>query len=111
MASSRDFVEYACTQLQHAGNISCRKMFGEYGVYFQDRFIGCICDNQLFLKRTPSGERLLPDGVLAPPYPGAGLSYRIENLEDTDLLCALLHAMVEELPPIRPKKRAGRNSP
>ena len=80
-------------------------MFGEYGVYFQDRFVGCICDNQLFLKRTESIRRMLPDDCLAPPYPGASLSYRIENLEDTGVLCQLLRAMAAELPPPKPKRR------
>ena len=31
MASTKEFVEYAAEQLRDAGDISCRKMFGEYG--------------------------------------------------------------------------------
>ena len=31
MASSPDVVEYICFQLRHAGDISFKKMFGEYG--------------------------------------------------------------------------------
>ena len=53
MASSEEFVEYAADQLRDAGNISWRKMFGEYGWYCDGKFMGVICQDQLFIKITP----------------------------------------------------------
>ena len=50
MASSPDFVEYVCFQLRHAGEISFKKMFGEYGLYCDRKYFGLVCDNQLFVK-------------------------------------------------------------
>lgn len=47
MASSPDFVTYAVAQLAGAGEITCRKMFGEYGIYCDGKFCAVICDNSL----------------------------------------------------------------
>lgn len=46
MASSPDVVEYICFQLRHAGDISFKKMFGEYGLYCDRKYFGLVCDNQ-----------------------------------------------------------------
>ena len=55
MASNPDFVEYIRGQLSGAGEITCKKMFGDYGVYCDGKIIGLICDNQFFLKKTDAG--------------------------------------------------------
>ena len=52
MASSPNVVEYICFQLRHAGDISFKKMFGEYGLYCDRKYFGLVCDNQLFVKIT-----------------------------------------------------------
>ena len=39
MASSLEFVQYAADQLSDAGTISYRKMFGEYGLYCDGKFL------------------------------------------------------------------------
>ena len=48
MASNVDFVEYVCAQMSGAGTVTYKKMFGEYGVYLNDKIIGLICDNRFF---------------------------------------------------------------
>lgn len=45
MASQQAFVEFVVDQLQEAGDIAYRKMFGEYGLYCDGKFFGMICDN------------------------------------------------------------------
>ena len=55
MGTSKEFADYVCDQLMVAGNISCKKMFGEYGVYLDEKIVGLICDNQFFLKKTEAG--------------------------------------------------------
>ena len=52
MASSVEFAEYVCGQAEGAGEVSYRKMFGEYGIYLDGKFIGVVCDNQFFVKIT-----------------------------------------------------------
>ena len=61
MASSVEFAEYVCGQAEGAGEVSYRKMFGEYGIYLDGKFIGVVCDNQFFVKITKAGEEILPE--------------------------------------------------
>jgi TfoX/Sxy family transcriptional regulator of competence genes len=37
MASDQAFVDFMFDQLQPAGPVSARKMFGEYGLYWDDQ--------------------------------------------------------------------------
>ena len=71
MASSPDVVEYICFQLRHAGDISFRKMFGDYGLYCGRTFFGLVCDNQLYVKITGPGLKMFPQQEQGCPYPGA----------------------------------------
>lgn len=106
MASGKEFVEYAAEQLREAGSISYRKMFGEYGVYCDGKFIGVICDNQLFVKITPEADRAFPDVPKAPPYEGAKNYFLIEDIDNREFLTKLVRAAWEALP--EPKAKKGR---
>ncbi len=68
MASSLEFVRYAAEQMCAAGEITYKKMFGEYGIYCNGKIVGLICENQLFIKITEAGRRLCPDYEEVPPY-------------------------------------------
>lgn len=105
MASREEFVRYAAEQMGGAGNITYRKMFGEYGIYCDGKIVGVICDDQLFLKITEGGRRLCKDAVEAPPYEGAKPSFLIEDLEDREYLSQLVRATWKELPEPKPKKK------
>lgn len=109
MASSTNFVEYACAQMGGAGSIISKKMFGEYGIYLNGKIIGLICNNQFFLKVTDAGRVNLKKAVEAPAYSGSKLYFLIEDLEDMDNLVAAVLATYEELPEAKPKppKRVG----
>ena len=52
MASKREFVEFVAEQLSLAGDIRFKCMFGEYGIYCNDKFFGMVCDDMLFIKIT-----------------------------------------------------------
>ncbi|MBU1235607.1 MAG: TfoX/Sxy family protein [Gammaproteobacteria bacterium] len=105
MASDPGFVEYACDQLRGAGNITHRKMFGDYAVYCEGKVIALICDNQLFVKPTVAGRAIIGSPVEAPPYPGARPHFLIDDkLDERDWLTGLIRATYAELPAPRPKK-------
>lgn len=86
--------------MSDAGDITRRKMFGEYGVYCDAKFIGTICDDTQFLKVTKDAKELEPELELAPAYDGAKPSLRIPGamLEDTDRLTALVKTVHSSLP-------------
>lgn len=104
MASSKEFVEYVCEQIGRAGEITYRKMFGEYGVYCNGKIVMLVCDNQCFLKQTEAGKKILTEIVEVPPYQGAKPYFLIENLEDKNYLEELIKATYEELPEPKPRK-------
>lgn len=104
MATSKEFHDYVMEQLARAGEVSSRKMMGEYCVYYRGKMVGDICDNQLFLKPTPSVLRLLPDAPRAYPYEGSKtLMTVVDDVENTALLQSVLEAAYDELP--EPKKK------
>lgn len=106
MATSKGFHDHVVESLQKAGDISTRRMMGEYCVYHRGKLIGDICDDQLLLKPTASVLRLMPDAERAYPYEGSKtLMVVVDDLEDTDLMAQILEEMYKELP--MPKKRAS----
>ena len=104
MASSMEFMQYVCEQLSGGGKITCKKMFGEYGIFCGGKFCGVICDDQLFLKRTEACRKLLREVIEQPPYEGASPYFLIENLDDREYLAELLQATCRELPAPKPRK-------
>lgn len=105
MASSLDFVEYVCDQISGGGNITYKKMFGEYGVYCDGKIIGLICDNTFYVKKTDIGASLGVSMDEASPYTGAKLHFVIENLEDKVFLSDFICKTCSELPIPKPKKK------
>lgn len=99
MASSTATVDYILKQIADAGAVRARKMFGEYGVYCDDIFIGVICDDTFFVKPTPQGTALAPDLGMSPAYDGAKPSLKItaDLLEDADRLSQLVRVTASAL--------------
>ena len=103
MASTKDMADYVCDQLSGAGEITTKKMFGEYGLFCNGIYFGCICDNQLFIKPTATNVDLLDNPTPQAPYEGAKPCWLIEDLENRKALCALVVRTCMELP--QPKRR------
>jgi TfoX/Sxy family transcriptional regulator of competence genes len=106
MASDQKFVDFVMEQIKNAGEITAKKMFGEYGIYADRKLFGLICDNKLFIKPTISGQEFIGNVVEAPPYEGAKPSFLIEEkIEDSNWLSELIRISLKELPPPKPKKK------
>ena len=107
MASDLDFVEFVVGQMEDAGAITFRKMFGGITLYCEGKVVGLVCDNQVFVKPTEAGESFIGNVVKAPPYPGAKLSFLIEEkLEDKGWFSQLIRLTEKELPEPKPKKKS-----
>ncbi|HTN18027.1 MAG TPA: TfoX/Sxy family protein [Chitinophagaceae bacterium] len=105
MATDQQFVDFLLGQIEQAGEISAKKMFGEYGIYADGKIFGLICDNKLFLKPTVAGRAFIGEPQEAPAYPGAKPSFLIEEkIEDRKWLSELIRITVKELPAPKPKK-------
>jgi len=106
MASDQSFVEFIADQIENAGEIRYRKMFGEYAIYCNDKVVALICGNRLFVKPTEGGRAFIQDVTEAPAYTGAKLSFLIEDkFEDREWISELIRITYEELPAPKPKKK------
>jgi DNA transformation protein and related proteins len=105
MPSDLDFVEYIHDQINGTGQASFKKMFGEYAIYYDEKVVALVCDNQLFIKPTAGGRSMLVDVVEAPPYPGAKPHFLIgEQLDDRQWISNLIRLTANEVPAPKPKK-------
>ena len=107
MGSEMNFVEFIVDQLEEAGTIRYRKMFGEFAIYCNEKIVGLICDNQFFVKPTAAGREFIGEERLEEqsPYPGAKPYYLIaDQVEDRDWLSELVQISEKELPLPRAKK-------
>lgn len=105
MACREELVQYIADQCADAGEITTRKMFGDYGIYCNGKIFGLICDNQLFIKITKAGKTLQPDMETAPPYEGAKPHFLFSDIDDREALSAFVGATCEELPAPKPKQK------
>lgn len=109
MASSKEHMDFILEHLQALDGVYARKMFGEYGVYYKDKVIAMLCDDQLFVKPTEAGKAFIKDPEYAPPYPGAKQYFLIpeDNWEDSFWLCELFRLTEPEVKaPVKKKPKA-----
>ena len=94
-----EFNEYVRECFSSVGDIVIKSMMGGYLVYLNGKLIGDICNNEMFLKRAPTSDKLLADSELRYPYKGSKtLMYVFNRFEDADLIAELLEGMYAELP-------------
>lgn len=104
MATTKDFADYIMEQLAGAGEVTCKKMFGEYGVFLNGKMVALIADNQLFIKPTEAGRKFIEEPEEAPPYTGAKNYFLIDDLDDPEWLSELVKITEKEVPMPKPKK-------
>src|SRR5258708_20559486 len=110
MASEKAFMWFVCERLRGAGEISWRRMFGEAGVYFQDKVVGLVCDNQLFVKPTEGGRAKIGVPLEAPPFPGANNWFLLADLDDPKFLADLIRTTADALPVPKAKTKKTREA-
>ena len=99
-------MEFLADQMEGAGAISFKKMFGEYALYCDGKVVALVCDNRLFVKPTPGGRAHVGEPVEAPPYPWAKQYFLIEDaFEDREWISALIRITARELPVAKPKRK------
>ncbi|MEP3275168.1 MAG: TfoX/Sxy family protein [Stappiaceae bacterium] len=112
MASHQSIVDHICEQMAGAGEIIAKKMFGEYGVYCGEKFVGVICNDTLFLKPTPEGVSYASDLQLAPAYEGARPSLVIpqSGVDNAEWLAELVAVTAKALPSPKKKNRKKKST-
>jgi TfoX/Sxy family transcriptional regulator of competence genes len=103
MATTLDFAEYACEQIQGTGSVRHKKMFGEYMVYVNDKPLLLLCDSTVFVKMLPCLSVLCAECETGIPYNGAKEHY-ILDIDDRELARQVIAA----LEPVTPYPKSKR---
>jgi len=103
MATTVDFIEYVCLQIDGAGNIKYKKMFGEFLVYVDERPALLVCDNTVYVKVTPFLDGVLDNAEKGCPYDGAKEHY-ILDIEDGEKAKTVTELIAKNAPLSKKKK-------
>jgi DNA transformation protein and related proteins len=107
MSTKKETVDYILEQTVTAGMMRARRMFGEYALYCDDKVVGLICDDSLFIKYTDKG-KLFAEGRYGEgyAYEGAKPSMNItDQIDDRDFLCSLIRITADSLPLPKARKK------
>ena len=107
MATNESTIDFLLEQLDALPDVRARKMFGEYALYHQEKVVGLVCDDQLFVKITPEGKAFVGDQYEeGNAYPGAKPSMVIgaDEIENSERLCELFRITADSLPAPKPRK-------
>jgi len=108
MATSQSTMDFLLDILSDSRQVTVRKMFGEYCLYYAGRPVGLVCDEQLFLKPSAAGQGLMKTFAEGFPFPGARPHLLIgpDDWDDRSWMNALVRATFDSLPPAKPAKPA-----
>ena len=104
MASSKNYLQFVLEQLSELDEITYRTMMGEF-IYYRGKIVGGIYDDRLLVKPTKSAIAYMTDPVYEVPYEGAKEMLLVEEVDQKEFLTGLFHAMYDELPLPKPKKK------
>ncbi len=107
MPTKQTTIDFLLTQLAGAGDISAKKMFGEYGLFLEGKMIAIVGDDQLFFKPTQRGRALFTTVKEAAPYPGAKPCFLVPKAKwsESEWMVQLAMCTADELPVPKAKKK------
>jgi TfoX/Sxy family transcriptional regulator of competence genes len=109
MTSDKSFVDFIVDQIENADQITYKKMFGEYAIYYNGKVVALVCDNRLFVKTTEAGRAFIGNFTEVSPYTGAKVSFLIDDrVEDREWISNLIRITFEELPEPKIKKKKNK---
>jgi hypothetical protein len=107
MATDEGFVAYVLEQIAGCGEVSHRKMFGEYMVYCGGKPALLVCGNTVFVKCLPEVADLFARHNIEPetgcPYAGAKPHY-VLDIDNGGLARDMAMLLAKILPAPKPKK-------
>ena len=97
MSTSEEYIRFVLEQLDGMEAVTCRKMFGEYLIYINNKPAIMVCDNTPMVKKLPELLELMQGAPDVYPYEGAKvhLALDIENH-------ALTRQVLEVIDRVRP---------
>lgn len=104
MATTKDFIEYVCEQINGVGAVRYKKMFGEYMIYINEKPILLVCDNTVYVKILDCITEKMKDAEKGFPYDGAK-EHCVLDIDDSEFSKEVI-ALLEPVTLIpKPKKK------
>jgi TfoX/Sxy family transcriptional regulator of competence genes len=94
MASSKEYLEFILGQLSELEEIT-----------YRGKIVGGIYDDRLLVKPVKSAISYMPIVSCELPYEGAKEMLLVDEVDNKEFLTGLFHAMYDELPTPKPKKK------
>ena len=104
MAYSLDFIEFVSSQIATAGTVKCRKMFGDYMVYVDEKPVIIVCDNIPYVKEHEAIKSMMLSAERGFPYEGAKEHY-ILDVSRSDFAVKVVKVLAEVLPFPKSRKK------
>jgi DNA transformation protein len=102
-AKDDGFKDFALDQLSDLSGLTCRAMFGGYGLYQREKFFGIIHKGRLYFKVTPATVSLYKKQGMKPFRPNAKQTLKsfyevpVDVLEDREQLTAWVTQAVSNI--------------
>jgi len=112
MSTGKEIIEDILNKLAPL-QVRARAMFGEYGIYCDEKIVALVCADTFFLKPTAAADSTTVDLEPCPPYPGAKDYLILDDrfMRDPAQFKSLIQATANALPPPKPKKtKRGKTS-
>ena len=109
MATTVDFIEYVCSQIDEDYHVRYLKMFGEYMVYINEKPLLLVCDNTVFVKEAECLKSMMEESETGFPYQGAREHY-IVDIDNRDLVDRIIEELERSTPVPVKKPRKKRSS-
>lgn len=106
MSTNASTIEFILHALSSVGDLSAKKMFGEYGIFLDGKMVALVCEDQFFVKPTEAGKAFWGPQAEASPYVGAKpcMLFSDADFRDKAKLAELLRITWQQLPMPKPKK-------
>ena len=106
MATTKEYIDFVCEQIERYGEVRNRKMFGEYMAYLNEKPVLLVCDNTVFVKKLPEIEPVMNEFNAERGFPYDGAMERfILDIENRELLDKVI-PFLEEITPLPKKKKS-----
>lgn len=105
MSSSNEYLDFILGQLSELEEITYQAMMGEFIIYYRGKIVGGIYDDRLLVKPVKSAISYMSTPTYELPYEGAKKMLLVDEVDNKDFLTGLFHAMYDELPAPKPKKK------
>ena len=106
MATSSEYAEFVCQQLEGIGYLRMKKMFGEYCIYVNEKPLILCCDNIPYIPKHPAIDGLMSEAECGYPYPGAKERYilDVDHASEAKRVVSILEGVTPEPTPKKKKR-------